>query len=218
MTKLIKNMKIPFFFNRFFILVLGCIIIAYGVSVFKYVNLGTDPYASMIIGIAHLSSSSYGIILFILNLSLFALSIIIDKDCMRKIGIGTIVYVTIIGLIIDYLSLIYPSIIPNNLSFSLKFLWSLSAFFIFCIGVSLYIKANLGIAPYELINTAIIQKSKNRFNFKQVRIAQDIFALICGFLLGSTIGINTIILSFFTGIVTHYINNLCDRYIVKNRW
>lgn len=212
------NMKVKFFYLRFFMLLLGCILIAYGVSVFKYVNLGTDPYASMIIGIGKIFDTSYGTVLFIMNIILFILSVIIDKTCIKKIGIGSIVNIGIIGIIIDYLTSIYPNFIINPMPFYLKMLWSLSAFLIFCIGVSLYIKSDLGIAPYELVSMAIISKSKNRFDFKQVRVVQDILALISGFLLGSTIGINTIILSFFTGLVTHFTNSITSKYLVKERW
>jgi len=134
------------------------------------------------------------------------------------IGIGTLINMSMIGYVIDFLDFLYLRFFPLQLSIYVKFIWSVSAFFIFSIGVALYIKANLGIAPYELMNMSIIKHFNEKFSFHQVRVFQDLLMLAGGFALGSVIGINTVILSFFTGVVVHFFSKICEKHIIKDRW
>lgn len=68
---------------------------------------------------------------------------------------------------------------------------------IFALGVSLYMKTHLGVAPYDAIAPIIIEHTNWKYPY--VRSAQDITFMICGFLLHSNVGIMTIVVAFFTG-------------------
>lgn len=210
--------KIKFFYLRFIMLITGCLLIGYGISVFKFVNWGVDSYGTMVIALSDIFKASYGNTLLTCNTILFAISVLMCRPCIKMIGIGTLINMSMIGYVIDFLDFLYLRFFPLQLSIYVKFIWSVSAFFIFSIGVALYIKANLGIAPYELMNMSIIKHFNEKFSFHQVRVFQDLLMLAGGFALGSVIGINTFILSFFTGVVVHFFSKICEKHIIKDRW
>ena len=70
---------------------------------------------------------------------------------------------------------------------------------VICLGVALYSSADFGVAPYDAIGWIVEDVTNQKINFKISRIVTDAICVLIGMYYGSIIGINTIIMVFFTG-------------------
>ena len=77
----------------------------------------------------------------------------------------------------------------------LMFAVSMAAFLIFA---AFYMVVDLGVAPYDAI-PQLIAAHTNRVSARAVRMLWDITILSLGFLLGSTVGLTTLITGFCLG-------------------
>ena len=77
----------------------------------------------------------------------------------------------------------------------LMFAVSMAAFLIFA---AFYMVVDLGVAPYDAIPQLIAART-NRVSARAVRMLWDIAILSLGFLLGSTVGLTTLITGFCLG-------------------
>ena len=68
----------------------------------------------------------------------------------------------------------------------------------FLIAAAFYMVVDLGVAPYDAIPQMIAARAK-RWSYRRVRMLWDISVLSAGFLLGSTVGMTTVITGFCLG-------------------
>jgi uncharacterized membrane protein YczE len=64
-------------------------------------------------------------------------------------------------------------------------------------GMTIVIKSDAGTGPNDLVAIVISDKWKKRFSV--VRIIVDVCFVVCGFLMGGTVGIGTVICAFLVG-------------------
>ncbi|MBE5962066.1 MAG: hypothetical protein E7256_11930 [Lachnospiraceae bacterium] len=189
------------FLKRFILSTIGVLFISVAVTVFRFANIGTDPYSCFSLGIAGITGLSFGNAQLACNIVLTILLII---PGLKFFGIGTLTSMILIGYVSDFLlSLItYKS---SELPMVIRILLVCVGILITSMGISLYSSAKLGISQYDAISFTITEFGKGKFKLSIVRIAVDIILILCGYLLGSVVGIGSILIAGGVGPVVGYL-------------
>lgn len=203
--------------NRFglrVILVLIAVILQ-GFGVFWLTNLdfGTDPCTVMNLGISERIGLSYGNTIFIYNCILFIVVLLFGR---REIGIGTLANMVLVGYSADFFSWLFFKILPVGFfdDFKTRAIILMPALIEFVIAAATYMAVDLGQSPYDAVPAIItrgIQKKHKEVKFTVVRVAWDISMAFMGFLLGSTVGVVTVLICFGLGPMITFIKNFLKR-------
>ncbi len=194
---------------RILLAVLGVFIMGASMSVIEKLNFGTDPYTCMNIGFSMHSSLSLGTWALIVSGIIFVFVIIFGA---QKIGIGTVANMVGFGYSIDLFRIIWKSIGLETITLDLplRLLLLCVMLVIFILAVSVYLASDLGCAPYDAAPELISERTGIKFSY--VRIMWDVCAVICGFALGSAVGVTTFVCAFGLGpaasAVKAYMNKL----------
>ncbi len=166
------------------------------VAVFRIIEFGTDPCSTVSLGISGLTGISFGTCQLALNTVLMLLVIRYD---ISQIGIGTLANMVLVGYIADAFMWVF-GFIPGlfTLGMAGRILLFIPAIILFMIAVSFYMVVDLGSAPYDAL-PVIISANMKKGAYRRVRMIWDVSALTIGFVLGSTIGVVTIVTSFCLG-------------------
>jgi uncharacterized membrane protein YczE len=179
------------FISRLPILFVGFFILAVGIVVNLYANLGTSPWGVLHVGLAEITPFTLGQITQIVGLIIVFTSWLLGFSP----GFGTIANMITIGFFIDLV--IELNIIPQQtlliwqitqLTFSLVLLGC---------GVFLYLRAQLGAGPRDGLMVALAKKFNHSVSY--IRIPMDVIVVILGFLLGGPLGVGTIISALTLG-------------------
>lgn len=182
--------------RRLAVLTVSIIAIGICVAVFKTVGFGTDPCSTFTLGVSARTGVSFGTCQLVFNLLMFLPVIRFD---LSRIGVGTVANMAGVGYVADFcMRLIGQHTPPEGFSMAarvLMFAVSMAAFLIFA---AFYMVVDLGVAPYDAI-PQLIAAHTNRVSARAVRMLWDITVLSLGFLLGSTVGLTTLITGFCLG-------------------
>lgn len=182
--------------TRIFLSVIGIILMGFSMSILEKLNFGTDPYTCMNNGLSLHTDISLGSWGLIISGVLFIFVIAVRAE---KIGIGTLVNMVGFGYSIDFFRFMWKCL--GLESFSLHPLWRVVVLAVmlvlFICAVSLYLASDLGCAPYDAAPEIISELSKLKFVY--VRIAWDFCAVLVGFLLGSSVGVTTLVCALGVG-------------------
>lgn len=174
----------------------GVFIISIAVALFRFVDLGTDPCSCLNLGIAKITGLSFGTTQVIVNAVTFAA---LAGFGIKYFGIGTLFSMFMVGylsdFVLEHILLTNGAAYPLVLRLAILFVGVLIIGF----GVAIYSIANLGISPYDAFSFIVDERTRGRLKFKYVRIVLDVTSVILGFLLGSVVGIGTLIIAFGTG-------------------
>lgn len=185
---------------------IGVIIIGFGVSLLVRASLGTDPFSCLNLGISKLTGKSFGTCQLIMNIILLIFPLIFSR---KDIGFGTVANMVLVGYVADFFGFLY-SFLPEK-SLVEEILLMGIGILVCSYGVAMYMEANLGIAPYDSLGI-IIAKKFNK-NYSIVRVAQDIICVLIGFLLGSTVGVATVLTALLMGyIITPYRKSIHEKF------
>lgn len=191
--------------RRIIMSVMGVMIGAVSVAIFKMAAFGVDPFQSFMSGIDQLIPISFGTLYVLVNAVLLAFSLIFDR---HYIGIATFINLFLLGYATEYSYKFLSWLIPEP-NLILRIIFLIAGIVIICIGSSIYITADLGVSTYDAV--ALIMANKWKIGkFKFIRVCTDLCCVVLGvamFLIaGGTIkavpaiaGIGTIITAFFMG-------------------
>lgn len=183
---------------RVIFVILGIIIIAFGISLFVRSEFGTDPFTCLNMGISSLTGISFGTCQLVMNLILFIFQLIFGR---KDVGIGTLINAVFIGYLVDLFDFLY-SFLPQK-SLVEQILLMIIALIVIGYGVAMYMEANMGISPYDSLGVILSDRLKRKYSI--MRMAQDITCVVIGLLLGGPFGIATILMAFLLGyIISHY--------------
>lgn len=203
--------NLPFQMNgkllkRFIYIFVGVVLIGVGIAFMRFADLGTDPFSSMVIGIA----SILGISFWYAQMGMLALLLIVVVIFNRGyIGIGTLINLVSIGFFSDtFLSFLNTLSLPQG--FVSQMILLIVGIVILCFGAALYMNSELGLASYDALGLIIEERSLGKIKFRWARIFTDSSCVAIGFILGSTIGIGTLITAFFTGPLVGYFRNVFE--------
>ncbi|MBQ8260861.1 MAG: hypothetical protein IJZ00_01125 [Lachnospiraceae bacterium] len=198
--------------KRILMSLIGTIILAFSIGIFKFAALGVDPFQALMGGLDLLIPISFGTLYVIVNGILLIFSLLFDRS---KIGIATFINLFLLGYIADFTLGSLGRILPAP-SLLLRLLLMALAILIICFAISLYMTADLGVSTYDAIAIILAEKWKLT-KFQYCRIITDIVCVILGvlvfFLAGGTlatistiVGIGTIITAFFMGPLINFFN------------
>jgi len=145
--------------------ILGVMIGAVSVAIFKMAAFGVDPFQSFMSGISELIPISFGTLYVIVNAVLLAFSLIFDR---HYIGIATFINLFLLGYVTEFSYKLFSWLIPEP-SLPLRALLLVVGIVIICIGSSLYITADLGVSTYDAVALKMANKWKiGKFKFIRV--------------------------------------------------
>ena len=199
--------------RRIVMSLVGVIICAVSVGVFKLAALGVDPFQSLMSGLDALIPIKFGTLYVIVNVVLLLFSLIADR---HNIGLATFINLFLLGYITqftyDFLQKTFPD--PSML---FRVICLIIGIVVICFGSALYMTADLGVSTYDAV--AIVMSKKWHWGkFKYIRICTDLVCVVTGCILfvaaGNAIGkiptiagVGTIITAFFMGPLIELFND-----------
>lgn len=197
--------------KRILYVLLAVIMMGFSLSFLIRINFGTDPCSAMNLGIARHLHLSFGNWQVLLNFILFIIVIIFDRS---QIGWGTLANMILIGYTVDFFRWLFDLLLPDNAfsSLSVRILVLIPALFLFIVAAAVYMAVELGTAPYDAI-VFIISNKFSKIPFRLIRITWDMAACLIGFLLGSTIGVVTLMMAFLLGPVIAWMKEKINHFL-----
>lgn len=212
----------PVFRRRLFMSLIGVVICAICVGLFKTAALGVDPFQSLMAGLDEAIPIQFGTLYVIVNAVLLVFSIIADR---HYIGIATFINLFLLGYITQFSYYVFGTLIFPNPSMVVRVICLIVAIIIICFGSALYMTADLGVSTYDAVALVIVNTWK-KGKFKFVRIFTDLICVILGCILfvvaGGAVrdiptiaGVGTIITAFFMGPLIEFFNEKIARPFLK---
>ena len=198
--------------TRILLSAIGVFTMGFGMSVIEKLGFGTDPYTCLNNGLSLHTSISLGTWGLIVS-GIIAIFVVIFGA--EKIGLGTLFNMVGFGYSIDLFMLIWKHVGAESisLSFPIRVALLLLMLFIFILAVSLYLAADLGCAPYDAAPEIISERTKR--SFRMIRTIWDMSAVVIGALLGSEIGLTTLICALGVGSAASLVKAKVSRWLDK---
>lgn len=181
------------------------------VGFFNYSAFGMDPFQVLAHGLWNLTSLSYGTFYTIFSLILFIFVLITDR---KKIGLGTIINMFLLGYITEFFSWLLALLFPEGGLF-LRLLMLVIGITIMCLAAALYFTANMGVSVYDAVALCLSERTPIKFQF--CRIGSDVICVAVGFFFGAQVGLGTIITMFFTGPLIHFFQETLAIPLIRGR-
>lgn len=185
---------------------IGIAILSMGASLLKASPiLGLDPFTALNVGMAAKFKTIFpplgtlGAYQLAANFLIFIFVFLLDR---KKIGIGTIMNMVLVGFEIQWFASLYHVIFPGKVTVLVLIADLILGLLMFTAGSSLYMAPSLGVAPYDAI--APIISSRFHIKYKTARVGQDICFLVAALVAGGPIGFASIIVAFFAGPLISY--------------
>lgn len=203
---------IPKLKRRSMMCVLGVVICAISVGLFKRAAFGVDPFQTFMAGLDAIIPISFGTLYVIANICLLFFSLIFDR---HFIGLGTFINLFLTGYIADYSHKLLLYIFPE-LGIAGRAVCLIIGIVIMCLASAIYFTADLGVSTYDAV-ALIISGTWKVWQFKFVRISTDLVCVIIGVVLflmagnswglvPTIAGIGTIVTAFFMGPLIDFFN------------
>ncbi len=201
-----KKNKLPL---RIFLSAFGVFMMGFGMSVIEKLGFGTDPFTCMNNGISLVTTLSIGTVNLLVSLLLFGFVIFTD---ISGLGLGTVFNMVGFGYTIDLFRWIWAQVgftgVENTL---LRYIVLFGMLILFILAVSVYLAADLGSAPYDAL--PVILSEKLRVRFVLVRMLWDAAAVVIGFLLGSAVGVTTLVCALLVGPAAAIVKKAVDKIL-----
>ena len=164
---------------------IGVVCIALGTTVCRVGNVGVDPFTAMNLGLSALVGMDFGTFQLLVNLVILVAVFALDK---WQIGLGTIINMVFVGYLIELFTWLYGLLPwqPSGLASAGAHL--VIGTLLFTLGVSLYLKTRMGVAPIDAVAPVIV-----------ARTAQDILVTVVALFAGGPIWVFTVVAAFMTG-------------------
>ena len=206
---------------RVVILMVGLTIAHFGVTLFLLSELGSDPFNVLIQGLFRTLSGltgspllTHGRVHMAVCFLIILILLVLDRSYVK---IGTILCMFCGGPIIDFFSMLLAPLGISRASVVVRIPVLVLGCLILAYGMTIVIKSDAGTGPNDLVAIVISDKLKKRFSV--VRIIVDVCFVVCGFLMGGTVGIGTVICAFLVGPVAGWFlpvnGRLVDRIVGK---
>ena len=182
-----RNLKPTF--KTLFLLCFGLIIFGLGEGLLIISTIGASPWNVLHQGLALNLGLSVGTWAFLISLIVLLLWFFLDE----KIGMGTILNFIIIAIMID-LTIFFckaPELWIN------QFLLSVISVLMVGLGSGIYLIARLGPGPRDGLMTGL--QKKTGFSIALIRGTIEIIVVSCGWVLGGTVGVGTLLYAMGIG-------------------
>jgi uncharacterized membrane protein YczE len=182
-----RNLKPSF--KTFFLLCFGLVIFGFGEGLLIISTIGASPWNVFHQGLALNLGLSVGTCAFLISLIVLLLWFFLDE----KIGMGTILNFIIIAILIDVTIFFFkaPELWIN------QFLLCIISVLMIGLGSGIYLIARLGPGPRDGLMTGL--QKKTGFSIAIIRGTIEIIVVLCGWLLGGTVGLGTLLYALGIG-------------------
>ena len=182
-----KNLKPTF--KTLFLLCFGLVIFGLGEGLLIISTIGASPWNVLHQGLTLNLGLTVGTWAFLVSLLVLLLWLFLDE----KIGMGTILNFIIIAIMIDLTIYFFkaPELWVN------QFLLCVISVLMVGLGSGIYLIARLGPGPRDGLMTGL--QKKTGFSIAVVRGAIEVFVITCGWTLGGTVGIGTLLYAIGIG-------------------
>ncbi|MDB9796182.1 YitT family protein [Pelagibacteraceae bacterium] len=172
-----------------FLLCFGLILFGLGEGLLIISTIGASPWNVFHQGLFLNLGLSIGTWAFLVSLIILLLWIFLDE----KMGIGTILNFVIIAIMIDISIYFFeaPQLWIN------QFLLSIISILMVGLGSGIYLIARLGPGPRDGLMTGL--QKKTNFSIAPIRGAIEVIVVLCGWILGGTVGLGTLLYALGVG-------------------
>ena len=209
--------------KRIMMSVVGVMLCAISVGIFKIAALGVDPFQSFMAGLDEVVPIKFGTLYVITNAVLLLFALIFDR---HYIGIATFINLFLLGYITQFTLYLLNTAMPEPL-FAVRVVFLVLGIAMICLALSLYMTADLGVSTYDAVALVMCNKWKIG-KFRYDRIATDIVCIIfgiCFYLLSggkisditSIVGVGTLITAFFMGPLIEVFNEHFSKPLLNGR-
>lgn len=208
-----KKARIHQSFNiRLSFYAVGTLLLSLGISLtIKAKNLGISPWDVLHYGLYAQFGFTFGTWNIIVGFSIVFISCIIRKMWPEM---GTIFNMVMVGMFIDF----FLYIIPDPKTLLMNYITLIVGIVIWSYGVGVYVTANFGAGPRDLLMLIITEFTK--WKVQWTRIIIEVTVLIIGYFLGGPVGVGTVIISilngYIIGISLPQSGRLLDYFIKRN--
>jgi uncharacterized membrane protein YczE len=174
-------------------LYLGLLLYGFSDGLLVLAGLGLDPWDVFHQGLARHSNLAIGTWAIIVGATVLVLWI----PLRQRPGFGTLSNVVVIGLVINATLAVIPA--PSEVP--LRVITLLVAVLLNGIATGAYIGAGLGPGPRDGLMTGLAARGAS---IRVVRTGIEVTVLACGFALGGSVGIGTVVYALGIGPLSHY--------------
>lgn len=187
--------------RRLMMAVLGVVICAASVALFKQAAFGTDPFQSMCNGLNRVIPISFGTLYVLINAVLLVAVLVFDR---HYLGVATLINLFLTGYIVDFCEGLLRRL-AGEPSMVGRIVCLIAGIVLMCAASSLYFTADLGVSTYDFV-ALYLSKIQQKVPFRLVRILTDLVCVSVGFALGFAPGVGTLVTAFFMGPLISYFN------------
>jgi uncharacterized membrane protein YczE len=174
-------------------LLVGIVVLGFGVALTLQAELGVSPYDVLHQGLSDLTGLSFGAVVVLLGLLILLLWIPLGQ----RMGLGTVINTLTVGWITDFGLEVIP--VPDD--DLLRWVMLVAGIVTTSLGMAMYIGAGLGPGPRDGLMTGISAKG---YPLWIVRTVLELVALSVGWALGGDVGVGTVLFAFAIGPLGHW--------------
>ena len=199
--------------KRLLMVAMSVFFMSLGITLLQQSNFGNDPYICLWFGVIGTTGIPFGIIFMSMEFVFLIFVLFTDRS---KIGIGTLANMFLVGNLADVIRILYEMVFPTPSLLWIRIIFMIIGIIVLSFGASLYFTADLGVAPYDAV--APILGNRTPLAFRWWRVITDVLCVIGGFLLGSVVGVGTVITAFFMGPLVHWFNvHLSEPFLQRSQ-
>lgn len=194
--------------KKILLIILGAACMGVGIGFNAVAGLGNDPISVLYDGIKNFFHIDLGVASMSVNLVLLILIFIFKK---KFINVGTIIYVIMLGLFIDWAILFYKNFsFPNTMT--IKVLTVFIGCFLLFLGIAIFIFVNLGLDTWS--GVTVLLSEKLGISYKFAKISMDVICCVLGVILGGILGVVTVFAAFLGGPVIEKFKKILDKTLL----
>lgn len=175
-------------------IVFGLLIFAFGVHLTIFANIGLAPWDCLGMGIANHTPLNYGLAMTLIAVTVLA----IDVALKEKIGFGTVIDALLTGNFCQLFNTLNP--LPKNENVWVGIAVMVAGFVFMALGMWVYMSAGQCCGPRDALLVGLGKRMK-KVPIGIVEVILWSAVLLCGWLLGGSVGIGTLISTFGAGLV-----------------
>lgn len=192
------------FMKRCIMMVTGILFIGICVGAYRLSAFGVDAFTCMNLGISGFLHMTFGTWQLVMNAGILVVVFFTVRQC---IGAGTIVNMIGVGYLADFICWLFQKVLQIEMTLPFRIMALLIGCIFAGLGVSFYMVAEMGIAPYDSVALIIEKATHGKIVFQYARVISDVtvvivgvvFCLLSGGDLWLIIGIGTICNACFNG-------------------
>lgn len=178
----------------------GVFVCAISVGFFNNSLFGADPFQCFANGLNNVIPLSFGTLYTLVSLIMLVIVFLLDR---HFINLGTFINLFLTGYVAQFSTWLIGRLAPDP-ALPLRVIFLIIGVVVMCFASAFYFTADLGVSVYDAI--ALHLKNRLPIPFRIIRICTDLICVGVGFLLGSIVGVGTLITALFMGPLIDYFN------------